>query len=112
MIPVLLLLLAIVLGMILLPIGFIVAMFYKGRRELLFKIAVSIDQLGNVVCSQLFNAVLINNEGYKFGDEDETISSVLGKNKVRGTLSWLGLGLSLLLDKIDKNHSENSIENL
>jgi len=101
---------AILLSIILFPIGFILKMFYPKRREYLFRIAVSIDQLANVVCAKLFNIILITNIGYKFGKEDETISSVLGKNKKQGTLRFLGKLLDLILDQIDKDHSVKSIE--
>lgn len=73
-------------------------------------IAVSIDQSGNVFCKELFNDVLIKPKGNQFGDEDETISSVLGRNKLAGTLTWAGQALDWVLDKLDKNHSIKSIE--
>ncbi len=76
----------------------------------MFKIALGIDQLGNVVCARLFNFFLITKEGYQFGNEDETISSVLGKNKKQNTLRFLGKLLDLILDQIDRNHSIKSIE--
>jgi 8-oxo-dGTP diphosphatase len=101
---------AILLSVILFPIGFVLRMFYPKRGEYLFRIAVSIDQLGNVVCSKLFNIILITSSGYQFGKEDETISSVLGKNKELGTLRFLGKLLDLLLDQIEKDHSIRSIE--
>jgi 8-oxo-dGTP diphosphatase len=41
---------------------------------------------------------------------DETISSVLGKNKKANTLSKIGKGLDWILDILDKNHSIKSIE--
>ena len=72
--------------------------------------ATSIDILGNVVCSALFNQVLINKNGYKFGNRKETISSVIGKKKRAGTLSKTGLFLSSILDFLDKNHSLDSID--
>jgi len=92
-------------------------------------IAVSIDQLGNVVMSELFNWLLITNRvikhwnfetgqyvvvskinKHRFGNEDETISSVLGKNKLQNTLTVLGIILDSILHALDKNHSEKSIE--
>jgi len=78
----------------------------------LFKIAYSIDQLGNVVCSELFNLTLIKykKNSYKFGNPDETISSVLGKNKQRKTLTTLGKWLSKFLNFLDRNHVIKSIE--
>lgn len=85
-------------------------MFYPNRKKQLYNIARGIDQLGNVVCGRLFNLTLIKKTGYKFGNEDETISSVIGKNKKTNTLTIAGYLLDLLLDKIDKNHSIDAIE--
>ena len=72
--------------------------------------AISIDQLGNVVCKELFNDALITPAGVEFGNPDETISSVLGKNKLKSTLTKTGKALDWLLNKLDPNHSINSIE--
>lgn len=105
-----LLILAILLSIILFPIGFIFAMFYPKRGKYLYKIALGIDQLGNVVCAKLFNFFLIDIEGYQFGNEDETISSVLGKNKRTNTLTFFGIALDIFLEKIDKNHNIDAIE--
>jgi 8-oxo-dGTP diphosphatase len=103
-------LVAILLSFVLFPIGFLFSMFYPKRGRYMFKIALGIDQLGNVVCARLFNFFLITKEGYQFGNEDETISSVLGKNKKQNTLRFLGKLLDLILDQIDRNHSIKSIE--
>ncbi len=106
-----LLIIAILLAIILFPIGFIVAMFYPKREKYLFNIALGIDQLGNIICSKLFNLTLIYPSSiYKFGNEDETISSVIGKNKKTNTLTFAGRLLDWLLDIIDKNHSIKAIE--
>jgi hypothetical protein len=104
------LLVAILISIILFPIGFITSMFYPNRKQHLYNIARGIDQLGNVICSQLFNLTLIKKTGYKFGNEDETISSVIGKNKRTNTLTVTGYLLDALLDAIDKNHSIDAIE--
>ncbi len=74
------------------------------------QIALSIDQMGNVIMQHLFNDIMITKQGYKFGKVDETISSVLGKNQIRGTLKGVGKWLNWLLNKLDNNHSVNSIE--
>jgi hypothetical protein len=67
--------------------------------------------LGNVVCQHLFNYCLVKKESrYKFGNVDETISSVLGKNKLEKTLTILGIYLLSLLEFIDSNHGVKSIE--
>jgi 8-oxo-dGTP diphosphatase len=104
------LIVAILLSIILFPIGFIFSMFYPGRRKYLYNIALGIDQLGNVVCARLFNFFLIDIDGHKFGNEDETISGVIGKNKRKNTLTGLGIILDSILELLDKNHSIKAIE--
>lgn len=95
----------------------IVMLFIKDSREkypkitnLFFAIAYSIDVLGNVFCSQLFNITLIKHGGYQFGERRETVSSVLGKNKIMGRLSKAGKLLAKVLDTIDPNHCIKSID--
>lgn len=108
-----LLILALLLAIILLPIGFlfqIVTTAFRSLNRYLFTIAKSIDQLGNVVCAELLNATMIKKDGYKFGFEDVTISHVLGMNKQIKTLTWTGKALSWLLNTIDKDHVEKAIE--
>jgi hypothetical protein len=106
-----LLLVAILLSIILFPIGFIISMFYPNRKKYLYNIALGIDQLGNIVCAKLFNLTLIYSPSiHKFGNEDETISGVIGKNKRANTLTVLGRLLDKLLDTIDKDHSIKAIE--
>ena len=62
------------------------------------------------MCRSLFNDILIKKEGFRFGNPDETISSVCGRNKSVDTLLPLGKSLSKLLNKIEKDHVEKSIE--
>ena len=78
---------ATILAIILLPIGMIYSLFRLKfhLKQYFLIIAIAIDQLGNVVMQDLFDDLMIKKEGHKFGNEDETISSVLGKNKRRGT---------------------------
>lgn len=99
------------------PLGFIYGVFHKlftrgfaGLGEYGLKIAISIDQLGNVIMQHLLNLLWIRKGGYKFGNRDETISSALGRNRVLGTLTGFGKFIDALLDKIDPNHSLNSID--
>lgn len=80
----------------------------------LFRLAISDDQRGNVSMSSLFNMVLLKYDGpvkpYLYGDEDETISSVTGKNVIRETLDTLGILIDKGLNLFEKNHSIKSIE--
>ncbi len=99
------------------PLGFIYGLVHslirhglRGVGEYLLKIAVSIDQLGNVMMQHLLNALWIKKDGYKFGNRDETISSALGRNKRLGTLTAFGKLIDRILDMIDPNHSLNSID--
>lgn len=99
------------------PLGFIYgffhALFTKGFRgigEYLLKIAISIDQLGNVLMQHLLNALWVKKGGYKFGNRDETISSALGRNRKMATLTGFGMVIDKFLDLIDRDHSLNSID--
>ncbi len=103
---------ALLLFIFLAPIGFFVAMFdsWSAIKKYFFGMAVSIDQMGNVVAAKFFNWLLIDSDGHKFGDEDETISSVLGKNNKLDTLSKWGMFLDAILSLFEENHSIKSIE--
>ena len=93
--------------------GFFASMFDKvgAFDDYHHNLALAKDQYGNALCSYLFNWTLIKKDGYKFGNIDETISSVIGKNKVKGTLTRLGKILDFILDILDSNHSIKSIDN-
>lgn len=113
----LLFLISIILMVLTGPLGLVYALFYtlfksglSGIGEFLLKIAVSVDQLGNVIMQYLLNTLWIKKNGYEFGNRDETISSALGKNKRLGTLTAFGRLIDRILDKIDPNHSLNSID--
>ncbi len=117
LIGILLFLISIVLFVFTGPLGLIFGLlqqlFTKGLRgigEYALQMAISIDQLGNVLMQHLFNWLWITKNGYKFGNRDETISSALGKNKQLGTLTGFGRLIDGLLDIIDPNHSLNSID--
>ena len=118
-----------ILSVILLPLGIIwtvgeilVRIFSSEQKKSAFaksiwfltatlhSLALWLDQIGNAVCRDMFNRLLIEEDGYKFGKVQETISSVLGKNERDWTLSLGGLLLVILLDVIDKDHCRNSIQ--
>jgi len=96
-------------------IGYLIGFFsslIKGEfKKYHLHLAISIDQYGNCLCQYLFNSLLITKEGYKFGNIDETISSVLGKNKMSKNLTGLGRCLDYLLNLFEKDHSIKSIDN-
>ncbi|MDC6352383.1 NUDIX hydrolase [Zeaxanthinibacter sp. PT1] len=99
------------------PFGFLFGIFHslfykgiKGLGEYLLQVAISIDQLGNVLMQHLLNVLWIRRGGYPFGNRDETISSALGRNKELSRLTVFGRAIDRLLDLIDPNHSLNSID--
>lgn len=86
-------------------IGILISLKNRSANKYFKSLAISIDQFGNVLCQHLFNAILISEFGYKFGDVDETISEVLAKNYRSNNLTKAGYFLSFkILNKIDRGH--------
>ena len=84
---------------------------WKVLKGYFLESATDIDRFGNRNLRTLLNTTLITDKGYKFGDYRETISSVLGKNKLTKTLTTTGKVLCAILDFLDKNHCIKSIRN-
>ena len=80
-------------------------------KPYLRRILLSIDQGGNVTFSPLLNW-LYNTD--KWGNEDETISSVLGRLEKEGKAARFRAFVNWLFLKIEGevDHCKNSIENL
>jgi hypothetical protein len=51
---------------------------------------------------------MCHSDGHRFGDPNETVSHVLGKNKAQNKLYPIGKALAWLLNKIDENHVEKA----
>lgn len=106
---------SIVLAVVLLPflfvMGVIGAVLDWKLNNYLFNIALSIDQIGNVVGKYFFEALFISTGSTcPFGSTDETISSVIGKNYISGTLTNTGLRFKNTLDKVlGKDHCVKAI---
>ena len=107
---------AVSLVIILSPLALLAKVIFAIKRrkvnsEWFRRLALSIDQMGNVIADDLFNWLLIHDDNTApFGDEDETVSSVLGKNHLSNNLTVLGKALRYLLHKLDPNHSIKAIE--
>ena len=96
--------------LVLAPIGIVLSVL-KRPKQYFWRIAISLDQLGNVICAEPMNNLFLKEwSESKFGSPDETISSVLGKNQVAETLTDKGKILVHLLHILDNNHSIKSIE--
>lgn len=117
-----------ILSVILLPLGIIwtvgeilVRIFSSEQKKSAFaksiwfltatlhSLALGLDQIGNAVCRDMFNRLLIEQDGYKFGKVQETISSVLGKNQLLDKLSLTGRALVVLLELFEEEHCIKSI---
>lgn len=104
---------SIILYIIVIPM-IIVSTILTGKKadKYYYDLAFAIDQLGNVLCAPAFNRILLKRSPTKlYGNPDETISHVTGINKLGKTLTWLGLGLAWVLNKIDTNHVEKAANN-
>lgn len=100
-----------VLGLIVIIADMVEKRSLQPLSKALLMTAIGIDIAGNGWCAPLFNAVLIRKwSKHKFGTEIETISSVLGKNKLDNTLTLMGWGVANLLDRLDENHVIKSIK--
>jgi 8-oxo-dGTP diphosphatase len=98
-----------ILGLFLLLFGAIY-MAYVGKSATYYlRLAIAIDAFGNVLGYPLFNLIFIKKDGYKFGNRRDTISYVLGMNKLAGKLWGGGIPLAWLLNKLDKDHLEKAI---
>ena len=71
--------------------------------------ALAIDRFGNSQYRSLFNTWFVKEKGYKHGNINETISSVLGKNQRDETLTKFGMLITKILDRMDENHCKESI---
>ena len=116
MIELVILIVAITLLYLLLPITavfMIIKYLFTGNKRMLavwfYRTARAIDVFANVNGAEFFNSIFISEGGYKFGNPQETISSVIGKNQRDKTLSIAGQILRWSLDKVSDNHCLDSI---
>jgi hypothetical protein len=73
--------------------------------------ALGINQTSNRAFSVLFNDALVKDDTiHSFGDIDETLSSVLGKNKLKNNLTLFGKIIDFILTIFDDNHTIESID--
>lgn len=102
---------AVVLFILIEPLNFVFVVIIKKHKASGYfrSLAVGVDRFGNYQFRTLFNAILRTEQGYEFGNFNETISSALGKNQRDNTLTKVGRVLVSILDFIDKNHCLNSI---
>lgn len=83
--------------------------FFNVINQYLHEEARRIDVFANESFRTLWNTTLITKDGYLFGKKGETISSVLGRNIQKNTLTKIGSILVIILSKshcIDAIHQD------
>lgn len=84
---------------------------FKAFERWMLKLAKSLDQLGNVLCSVPFKYIFLKRGVAWLEDEDLTVSYVIAVMKNEGKLSIAGRVLGWLLNVLDKDHLKKAIEN-
>jgi len=79
--------------------------FFKWLGKLVY----SFDQFMNVFLAPVLN-LLTSDKAYKFGNPDETLSSVMGKNVEAGHCRGCRLICLYILHPLDHDHCAKSIE--
>ena len=104
-------LLFIIAYILFLPLTVLNFLLVKNKAGYFKSSAISLDKFANTEFRTLWNKTMKTENGYQFGNFEETVSSALGKNERDNTLSETGKMLVWLLDKLDKNHCIKSINN-
>lgn len=101
------------LSFIVTPISYIIKFkWIQGLNDFgsyLRRLAVSVDQFGNGSCATMFQFILTKKGALKFGEIDDTVSYVLGRNKYKNKLTIFGKLIVFVLDVIDRDHVEKAI---
>ena len=80
-----------------LPLTIINYWYVSDKKRYFKSSALNIDKFANREFRTLWNKILITDNGYKFGNIEESISEVLGRNYLKGTLTKKGYKLVCLL---------------
>ena len=72
----------------------------------LWRLATSIDQTLNACLSFILNDLMRFPKGTNYGNIDETISGVTGKNQLSNNLTRFGKTMNWFLNKLEKDHSQ------
>ena len=109
-----------VVGLLLIPLGMLFSFTrafltvqwnpFPKLKAYVNTLGVALSQLLNTTCSELFNDILITNQGFHFGNPDFTTSATLGINEREGELRPLGKAFVWVLNKVDENHCIKALE--
>jgi hypothetical protein len=85
--------------------------FFLGLNDKVYRSAISNDQMANVWLKELLNDTCVKDGGHLYGDEDDTISDITGRNERDNKLTRFGWGFTKFLSKVlGANHSLESID--
>lgn len=85
--------------------------FFRDLDDKLYRSAISKDQMANIWMREILNDFCITKDGHKYGDEDDTISDITGRNERDGHLTRFGWGFTRFLSLVlGDNHSIESID--
>ncbi len=79
-------------------------------HKYLWEVSRSIDQTLNAILLFPLNDFMRKPKGTNYGNPDETISGVTGKNQLSNSLTWFGKAVNWMLNKLEKDHCINAIE--
>jgi len=98
----------------LIPIGVVYSILTRGFNGLwrvCKQFALAWDRLGGVICADMFNDLMVKPHGYRYGNGEDLISYVMGRNKAIDTHYKLGVKVADAINTIDTNHVEDAVKN-
>ena len=85
--------------------------WFLDLNEKLYRSAISEDQYGNIWLKEILNDLCVKAGGHHYGDEDDTVSDITGRNERDGTLTTTGKWFTRALSAVlGKNHAIQSID--
>jgi len=103
-----------ILSVIFDPIYYLIALKWQSGLNHLGdwfkKLAISIDQFGNASSATMLNFALRKKGGIDFGDEDDNISYIIGRNYYHNSLTIFGHLIRIMLHLIDRHHVQKAVD--
>ena len=90
-----------------LPLSVLNYFFVEIKKGYFKSSALNGDRYLNRELRSMWNKILITDNGYKFGNINESVSEVLGHNIIKGTLTNTG---ELLVKLLTKKHCIDAIQ--
>jgi len=84
--------------------------FWNTLSEKIYKSATLFSHLGNVWMKELLNDVCVVSGGHQYGNEDDSISDITGRNLRDEKLTKTGIGLAKFLNILGTDHALESID--